>query len=698
MGVLPGAKSDVGDGVPAEDGAFDPAIDATVDSTANTAEARPYLNSAPHARPLQAHSDALVESLTSGSELVLFSYSIRQRALVYCSGNVARVLGVSTGEVSRDGNLFLRHLHPDDRFTVFNQFEQALHGSPYSVTYRWLRPDTEAQRWLHCRAALRTEAGNEMLEGFIVDLTPVVTSLGQGATGPDSPAAVFSAFPNLVFTLDKDLRLLRVNRPRELGGFTFGDDHFHRDRFKPGHELLSCFSERAHAEHFRLIAEDLLQGRRAHHRTRVTTGAGVYSLELSPIHDQGVIHGLLGVITEIDTLVKLERQLSELRRTEGLRVLAAGIAHNFNNSLQSIVGHAAAMMSHPERKDIVIRASEAIIEVVNRASELTKQLFVAEDHQRQSMTPVDLNLAAMAAVNRVSDLFTSGLSVAVVFGNPEPVLGKQEQLTEAIEALLRNAKESTPPGGTMAVKTSEVELAELEIEDLRAGVYAKLTISDSGAGMVEGTVERCKEPFFSTKESDPRSGISLSGKGLGLTKTFNVVREHGGALQIESHRGFGTTISIYIPVRARGSTQLNNIIQLPEQGAGTEVLIVDDDAMVLETVAAMLRDGGYRCVTAEDSSRALTLVKSHARHLKLVILDAIMPGTDGPALLREVKKICPALEVVGFSGAHPAQVQPLLDAGALEILRKPIDPKSLRQVVGRVVGAPQALGTRARSS
>ncbi|MBN8549504.1 MAG: response regulator [Deltaproteobacteria bacterium] len=634
----------------------------------------------------------LIASLTDRADVFLFSYSPKIKSLISWSNNAEKILGVKDVAISRDGNLFLRHVHPDDRFLLLTDLEQALKGkAPYRATYRWIRPDNNEVRWLHCRAAANLKDNDQIFDGIIIDLSSEFTGSVGKIAGPDSVATILAAFPTMVFTVDSDLRLLRINRPRENFPFNFGDSAFRAEAFRIGRPILACFSDAEMRSHYEKVSRDILDGRSTYYRTRITVGETVYNLEVTPLSELDAIAGLLFIVADITEIVALERQLADLQKTEGLRLLAAGVAHNFNNALQSIIGQAAAMKSHPDKTSLVEQASQAIIDIVGRASDLTRQLFVFDDPTSKALVPVDLNLSIMAAVNRIEDLFSSGLKVAVAFGSPAPVLARQEPLSHAVEAILRNARESLSQGGSLSIKTYQVLLRDREVENLSAGAYAKLSISDSGQGMRAEARMRCFEPFFTTKERDPATGLSLKGEGLGLSSALNTIREFKGGITIESQAGAGTCVSIYLPIQT--STQQSapaSETLLATPTAPVDILLVDDDVMVLRTVEAILTEVGYRCAVAEDYTRALKVIKEQGKNLHLILLDAVMPGMDGATLLRQIRKLNYEVKVIGFSGAPPEHTQALLDAGALQILRKPVNPQLLKETVQQLLDTKQA--------
>ena len=299
----------------------------------------------------------LVETLTSRSALFLFSYSPKYRTLVSWSDNGEQVLGVKDIAIARDGNLFMRHVHPDDRYLLLTDLERALKGEGiYRATYRWIRPDTNETRWLHCRAGLSSYESEKLFEGIIIDLSKEFTGEIGCIAGPDSVQSVLSAFPTLVFTVDRDMRLLRINRKRDDKVFNFGDEEFKLDHFRIGKPLLSCFSNEDHVRAYRQIMESLLEGKTSHYRSRIALEESVYSLEISPLTNRGIIEGLLFNVADISESVRMEREIADLQKAEGLRLLAASVAHNFNNALQGIIGQASILVNHADKTDLVRKA------------------------------------------------------------------------------------------------------------------------------------------------------------------------------------------------------------------------------------------------------------------------------------------------------------------------------------------------------
>ena len=568
--------------------------------------------------------------------------------------------------------------------------EQALKGqSPYRATYRWVRPDNNEVRWLHCRASLITRYPQPLFEGAIIDLTAEFTgSIGRLA-GPDSVASVLAAFPSMVFTIDAELRILRVNKSDEQFVFNFGDTQFNQNAFKVGRPILQSLVQPEQRHFYEQLFQQMLSGKQNYFRNRLTIGTSIYNLEITPINETGRVAGLLFIVSDVSEIVSLERQLAELHKSEGLRLLAAGVAHNFNNALQGILGQASAIINHSENKEIVQKAAQTIIDTVNKASELSRQLVVYDDSSTRNLKKIDPNLIVMSAVSAVDNLFTSGLKIAVTFGTPPLVNANQQLLAEAIKALIINAIESMPQGGSLEIKTFKADLHNLEIQDLPAGKYAKICVVDSGRGMPLEIKSRCCEPFFTTKDPQAINGVSILGKGLGLSKASSIFREYGGGLTIDNAKTQGSIFSIYLPA-ANDEAQANKVSH-ESSLAQAEILVLDDDPAVLKSIEMMLTDLNYKTIVTEDPKRALAICRIAGKSLKLVLVDALMPNMDGATFIRKLVRTNKSIKIIGFSGAGTNTTDLLLKAGATAILSKPIGPDGLRMAINSYLRSTEKL-------
>lgn len=600
--------------------------------------------------------------------VLLFAYAPNERKLLHAQGDTEALLGAKLVTLIADGNLFLRHVHSDDRFPLLERLERAMAGRDTLATrYRWIRPDTSTQVWIDCRGIL----SNGIFYGLMHE---VAGAQGLAPFDGDVSAATLAALPLHIVSVDRDLRLRYVSPGLAEQGFQFGDPHFRLEEFRVGALLPALFASEQLANSFLAPLSAVLSGESTEHVVRIPTANRVFEITMRPLITDAGLDGAICSIEDVSELAEKEQQLGLLQRAEALRVLASGLAHSLNNALQTIVGHAAAIQTHPDQPDLVHKASQAIIETVARCSEFTRYLRGAEDSST-TMIPIDINLIAMASVNRIEDLFSSGSKVAVMFGSTPKVRGHHEIFVDIVEKVLRyvcmglNAHSLS----YVSVKTREVRVREGEFEGLRPGLYAQLSVASSN-----------QEKPDSPPPLRLLSSAAISTEGE-LSELNEQVRRYGGAIISSQSAGGGLSISILLPSMESDSPSIEGKTE-----AAPELLIVDDDRMVLQTVVSLLRDQGFRCVSAEDHQQALTLLKTHSGSLRMVIVDALMPGGDGASLVRKMKRLHPDLRIVGFSGAQPEHWKPLLEAGAEKVLPKPVNPMTLRRTVEQCLEPPRA--------
>lgn len=597
----------------------------------------------------------IIDGLTSDGQMFVFVYSPRAQSLLSWSPNAATVLGVHDVAITRDGNLFLRHVHPDDRFSLFADLERALNGhGSYRATYRWIRPDTNQVRWLHCRGGLRSREGESLFEGFVIDLSAELSESVGLTNRLDSPASIVATLPFTVFTLDRDLRLGHLHRACSDNRSTdFGDPNFHLERFTSGTPFLEAFSHDDVRRELQRALEALLRGEIARHEMRIGAVTSVAAIEFVPILEHGVPAGILGRISDVTTQMTLEARVAELQKIAGLHTVALGLAHHCNNALQRIIGQASMLCEYADDPAAVTRIAAAITEVAGRAGDLTRQLCASDDDSDATAVPVDLNLVTLAATNRVKDLFSSGLKISVAFGSNTTALGRHEPLVDVVEHALRAMWARSSRNGSWSITTSDCPVAG---ED--GNVFVRLAVRETGGSELPA-------------EISPTDAVELQ----------RAVARFNGAIIFGKEKDGGYLLAIDLPSSAQLSDSPTGAPPPAAELSAPEVLLVDDDGMVLETMAAILREHGFQTLTAIDGASAVRAVREHAATLRLVLLDGVMPGTSGASVLRRILRRAPHLKILGFSGAPPHVTDALLEAGALGIVRKPIEPAALKAAV-----------------
>jgi PAS domain S-box-containing protein len=374
---------------------------------------------------------------------------------------------------------------------------------------------------------------------------------------------------------------------------------------------------------------------------------------------------------------QLETQLRQAQKLEAIGTLAGGVAHDFNNLLMGIMGRTTlAMMDlapgSPGRDHL-----EAIDQYVRRAAALTRQLLGFARGGKYEIKTTDLN----ALVSQATELFGRTHKAVRLDLDLQPGLWRvqvdRNQIDQTLLNLMVNAAQAMPDGGCIRLETRNCELEAPAVQalELPAGRYVRLTVADSGTGMDAATLERVFEPFFTTKPVG-------QGTGLGLASVYGIIKSHRGGIQAASIEGQGSTFTIHLPAAEGEPEALEQKAPASAavaRGSGT-VLIVDDEAMILDVGQKMLRRLGYEPITAQSGEQALERFREAGGNIDLVILDMIMPGMDGRATFAQLKALDPQVRVLlstGFSLDGPASE--LLEHGCQGVIQKPFTVEQLSE-------------------
>ncbi|MBL8878731.1 MAG: PAS domain S-box protein [Phycisphaerales bacterium] len=395
------------------------------------------------------------------------------------------------------------------------------------------------------------------------------------------------------------------------------------------------------------------------------------------------------------TQKQLAERIQQSQKLESIGILAGGIAHDFNNLLMAIMGN-AAIASKSLAVDATARGNLALIQqAALDGAALTRQMLVYAGRGERVIEPINLPTLLHETVKLMEVSVTPRAVVRERYDLTTPRLeADATQIRQVIVNLLSNAADaiSNPPG-LITVTTERVTLDERALHDCicgpetRPGAFAAIRIADNGCGMSRETVDRVFEPFFSTK---------FSGRGLGMPSTLGIVRSHGGALHIESEIGVGTTVSFYLPVRARsaprrvGGFTPDAPTQAPQASGRHTILVVEDEAVVRSVICDMLSDAGYGVEAAGDAREALQIVRERGETLDLALVDYFMPDMRGDALLSKLRERCPELRAIIMSGN-------IMQRGVgddwcerCEVLSKPFQPADLLAMVDRCLSVHQS--------
>ncbi|MGH6910555.1 MAG: ATP-binding protein, partial [Phenylobacterium sp.] len=320
-------------------------------------------------------------------------------------------------------------------------------------------------------------------------------------------------------------------------------------------------------------------------------------------------------LTERD---QAEAALRRAQKLEAVGQLTGGVAHDFNNLLTIIVGALDLMQRHPEDAGRRARMVEAAQGAARRGERLTQQLLAFS--RRQALKPERISVDALLKESEplLRRAVGEAVSLSVALGAPDALtFVDPSQFEAAVMNLVVNARDATPPGGSIRIETFRCVLADGEVEDAPAGEYLCVAVHDTGEGMNPDVIARVFEPFFTTKETG-------RGTGLGLSQAYGFARQSGGGIAIESAPGQGATLRIYLPF-AEGQAQRASDpepARARARGPALNVLLVEDDLAVGDMVEAMLADLGHAVVRAERPAEAMDILERDVK-FDLLLTDLV---------------------------------------------------------------------------
>lgn len=383
---------------------------------------------------------------------------------------------------------------------------------------------------------------------------------------------------------------------------------------------------------------------------------------------------------DITERLSLEEWLRHSQKMEAVGQLAAGVAHDFNNILTIVKGH-ACLLAEDEGLDSVKRESlEHITRASDRAAELTRQLLAFSRKQVMTLSRIDLNQELDAIASMLKSLLVEGIELRCEFcDGPAPIFADTGMIGQIVANLAMNARDAMPRGGALTLET-RLQPADDSAGAVGANGFVRLRISDTGEGIDPVSLPRIFEPFFSTKEVG-------KGTGLGLATVYGLVSQHKGRISVDSKLGEGTTFTVHFPLEP-GPT--DEAVKSPEKAVDVArnsdvVLVVEDEPALRDLVATVLKRYGYSVLVASDGQEALDLWRRESDAVRLLLTDVVMPGgISGFELAEELLGMAPGLPVIytsGYSvGINNNGIQ--LTEG-YDFLPKPYRPDMLAEIVRR---------------
>jgi signal transduction histidine kinase/ActR/RegA family two-component response regulator len=374
------------------------------------------------------------------------------------------------------------------------------------------------------------------------------------------------------------------------------------------------------------------------------------------------------MITDITERKRLELQLQHIQKMEAIGTIAAGVAHNFRNTLSEILVNSQLIQLNHKDQMPLQEITGRINSSVKKGSRLVDGLLHFSRKQiNKEFKPVDLATVIRETCQIIRKSFEAQIEIQVDLPESITVLGDAGGLSQVLMNLCTNARDAMPNGGL------------LRIEARCEGIHAVIQVSDTGIGMDQEILEKCFDPFFTTKAIG-------KGTGLGLSTAYGIIKSHDGSIDIHSRPGAGTTFTLRFALAKAVDGPVTEDNRALIYGNGECILLVDDEADILRAMQGLLKKLNYRPIFAENGEQAVNLYA--AWHPELVLLDVNMPGMDGMECAQRILKADPEACIVMFSGYEPTQrkLPDLIEQKLLKgYLTKPADITELSQFLSNVL-------------
>jgi two-component system cell cycle sensor histidine kinase/response regulator CckA len=371
----------------------------------------------------------------------------------------------------------------------------------------------------------------------------------------------------------------------------------------------------------------------------------------------------------------LEDRLRLSQKMEAVGRLAGGVAHDFNNLLTVISAHAEFLGQDlgPGNAEL-----QGISRAAERGAALTRQLLLFSRHKPVAHQLMDLNEAVTDVLKLLARVLGEGVRLDTQrAADLWTVRADPDQIGQVLINLAVNARDAMPRGGSVRIVTGNELVQEprtLRSGELPPGRYATVSVEDSGEGMTDEVLARLFEPFFTTKEFG-------KGTGLGLATVYGIVRACGGAIEVTSHAGAGSTFRVYLPASDETATQERRAPVQPEQGRGETILVVEDEDPVRMLLRRILINSGYLVLEARDGADGLRRSQEHGGHIHLLLTDIVMPEMTGRELAERVSAERPGTRILYMTGYTEHE---LADSEAA-LLHKPFSSTTLLGQVRRLL-------------
>lgn len=591
-----------------------------------------------------------MENLLNFSPVVLYqAIGDVRKGFVYVSPNVADILGCSAEQLLADPMFFFNQVHPEDQPVVTADWEddhlEYRFWSQSQQTYLWLKDirrsgQTDAHS---CYGAITNISARKLAELEHQRLSRELSRQQKQLS------ETLQAMTDGVITINAQGDILNFNSAVcDLFGYTAAALQ------GASVELLMPAADAAqhqsYLQHFLQTGEKKIIGKGRRVLARHQSGREfpiLLSVAELPL-DEEQQRFFVGCVHDLTQSEQQQEQLVQVSKLSAIGTLTSGIAHDFNNILGIVRGYAELLSMQPDEK--VVKTANNLIKAADRGSALTKSLLDFSSNRSRQTHHVELGQLLRELAPMLKEACGSSSGVRLVLQPAqEPLWVNIEKggLEDVLLNMVINAVHASTPSGEITVSYCQKEVVDSVhfVEPISAGQYACLIIRDTGRGMSEQVLQKIFEPFFTTK--------GAQGTGLGLAQVFGFIRRSQGGIVVESTEGVGTRFELYLPVVKQVSQSLPVVETESLRGVAkgqtqtdeaAQILLVDDDAELLDVHATILEAAGYRVCSCNSAKAALEQLAKH--RFSLLVSDIVMPEMNGFELCRAAEQQQPDLAML----------------------------------------------------
>jgi PAS domain S-box-containing protein len=558
------------------------------------------------------------------------------------------------------------YVHPDDWPKFAAATDSAIQTGRSADLQLRMTSARGRQLWVRLiLKAERRDGRTVRLHGTFQDVTERILAELQVLETRDFYELTLNAMPTLVSYIDKDSRITYANK-------AMSEWHGLPHEQLIGKRLRDISSPEFTASIAPHVAS-AMRGEAASVTISATRAGLVYDLQthlLPEVAPNGDVRGYFSIIYDLTELKRLEARLLQAQKMEAIGQLTGGIAHDFNNLLGVVLGNLQLLERGVAETPQLARKVHTAMRAAMRGADLTRRLLSFARRQILDPTVVDVNRQLTAFNDLLQRTLGDSIDVRMVHS---PGIWHTRidagQFENSILNLAINARDAMPQGGRLTVRTQNVVLDSVFCHDnpqVEPGEYVSISVSDTGGGIDPEILKRVFEPFFTTKESG-------KGSGLGLAMVHGFAEQSGGIALIESQKGRGTTVKLYLPrCREEQTEREDTIVTQAAPGGNETILVVEDDADLRETVVTALGQLGYRALAAPNADAAMRILAGPER-IDLLFTDVMMPGGIlGPTLAKRARELRPGIEVLFTTGyVDTSALSTTAGLSATDIIHKP---------------------------